>query len=89
MLKALNALSEPGEPLRLADLPPEITQAATPALPAPAAPGTGEHSLSQLTETAMRAALDAASGNVSLAARRLGVDRTTLYRRVLWAKRPG
>jgi len=89
MLKALNALSEPGEPLRLDDLPAEITQAARSASPAPSAPEAEERSLSQLTEAAMRAALDAADGNVSLAARRLGVDRTTLYRRVLWAKRPG
>ena len=36
----------------------------------------------------MQEALEAAGGNVSLAARRLGVDRTTLYRRLLWKKQP-
>ncbi len=39
--------------------------------------------LQKLTDAAMQDALQACSGNVSAAARRLGVSRSTLYRRVL------
>jgi transcriptional regulator with PAS, ATPase and Fis domain len=38
--------------------------------------------LDTLTESAMREALDACDGNVAQAARRLGVSRSTLYRRL-------
>jgi len=43
----------------------------------------GEAGLDAITLTAMRAALDACDGNVTAAARRLGVHRSTLYRRLL------
>ena len=38
--------------------------------------------LEAITAVAMQDALRAARGNVSLAARRLGVSRSTLYRRM-------
>lgn len=44
---------------------------------------TGSESLDDLTVEAMRRTLEACGGNVSQAARRLGVNRSTLYRRLL------
>jgi transcriptional regulator of acetoin/glycerol metabolism len=32
----------------------------------------------------IRAALDAASGNISVAAKRLGISRNTIYRKMRW-----
>lgn len=58
-------------------LPDDPTRARAPAAPA----GT----LEDAELAAMRQALDAAGGNVSRAARRLGVHRSTLYRRVISA----
>jgi transcriptional regulator with PAS, ATPase and Fis domain len=42
----------------------------------------GSHNLAQLSHTAMRQALDHCSGNMSQAARRLGISRQTLYRKL-------
>jgi transcriptional regulator of acetoin/glycerol metabolism len=50
-------------------------------------PGRRDASLDSLTREAMRAALEACDGNVSKAARRLGVHRSTLYRRLSDAER--
>ncbi|WP_374573405.1 helix-turn-helix domain-containing protein [Phenylobacterium sp.] len=51
----------------------------------PIAPGPDLGTLEDAELAAMRRALTAAGGNVSLAARRLGVHRSTLYRRLLSA----
>ncbi|MEZ5840922.1 MAG: sigma-54-dependent Fis family transcriptional regulator [Hyphomicrobiales bacterium] len=48
------------------------------------APAGAANDLEAITIAAMRRTLEEAGGNVSLAARRLGIDRTTLYRRLLW-----
>ena len=56
--------------------------------PVPAVPGPGTLADAPLRDTelaAMRAALDACNGNVSAAAKRLGIHRATLYRRLLSA----
>jgi transcriptional regulator of acetoin/glycerol metabolism len=54
----------------------------------PAAAGGPDHraaaSLGQIEQQAMEQALQAARGNVSAAARQLGVSRNTLYRRLRW-----
>ncbi|SEP44168.1 Transcriptional regulator of acetoin/glycerol metabolism [Methylobacterium sp. ap11] len=78
-LKALAALAEPGEVLDLDALPEGVT--ALPMRgPAPRPePATGR--LDILANEAMRAALAAHGGNVSRAARSLGISRSTLYRR--------
>ncbi|WP_404405489.1 sigma-54-dependent Fis family transcriptional regulator [Pelagibacterium halotolerans] len=73
-LRAGAALIEEGAPLDCTALPADIFA------PAPADPGS---SLDAITETAMRAALAEADGNVSRAARKLGIDRSTFYRRVI------
>ncbi|WP_018387087.1 sigma-54-dependent Fis family transcriptional regulator [Ancylobacter sp. FA202] len=76
-LRALAALADPFRPVGEDMLPPEIL--AAPAGTAPA--GT----LDALTVEAMRQAVEACGGNVSQAARRLGVNRSTLYRRLFHA----
>ena len=78
MLRALLALAEPGETLAAAALPPEILE--PPALERGGQMGT----LDALAEDSMRAALEANGGNISRAARSLGIDRSTLYRRLMW-----
>jgi sigma-54 dependent transcriptional regulator, acetoin dehydrogenase operon transcriptional activator AcoR len=80
VLRAMAALSGTQTRLTWACLPAYLQRRDTPS----GAPGN----LNALTLGAMQAALDAAGGNVSLAARQLGVDRTTLYRRLLWKGRP-
>ena len=76
-LKALAALADPFRPVGEDMLPPDI-------LAAPAAsPPVG--TLDALTVEAMRQAVEACGGNVSQAARRLGVNRSTLYRRLFHA----
>jgi transcriptional regulator of acetoin/glycerol metabolism len=44
--------------------------------------GGGTHNLQQLSRVAIRQALEGSQGNVSQAARRLGISRQTLYRKL-------
>lgn len=81
-LRALAVLGDGGETLGLDTLPHEI-RAAHEHEPTVASVGLDvEVGLDSITLSAMRAALDAEGGNVSRAARRLGIHRSTLYRRL-------
>ena len=75
-LRTLVALSEPGDTLDRDALPVYVATDVPP--PAP----THNGCLESLETAAMRAALDDCNGNVSQAARRLGISRSTLYRRL-------
>ncbi len=86
-LRALLALAEPGSTIDADALSPEIRQSQ--ATMSPAAGNGDGLPLARQTLDAMRAALEASNGNVSGAARRLGIDRSTLYRRLLWDKSAG
>ncbi|MDF2999548.1 MAG: modulated sigma54 specific transcriptional regulator, Fis family, partial [Xanthobacteraceae bacterium] len=79
-LRALAALAEPYRPVEEAMLPPEIGAA-----PISASSPSSDATLDALTVEAMRRTLEACDGNVSLAARRLGINRSTLYRRLFHA----
>ncbi len=90
--RTLRALGDPGRCLDLADLPASVRDCLRRSRDA-AAPGaagnrtgtlppTGANTdLRSLTEAAVQAALQACDGNISRAARMLGVHRSTLYRR--------
>ena len=79
-LRSLLALAEPDGVVDLAQLPPNLR--AVPA-PAPAAPSlAGAASMDELQRLAMQEALAACNGNTSAAARRLGISRSTFYRRL-------
>ena len=83
-LRTIAALHDPGELITLAALPQSVVEAASVV--------SFDGDLGTLTEAAMRRAIDLHKGNLSAAARALNVDRSTLYRRLLWkeplAERP-
>lgn len=75
-LRTIAALHDPGDPITVVSLPQSggARQVAT-AL---------EGDLGTLSEAAMRRAVDLHRGNLSAAARALNIDRSTLYRRLVW-----
>jgi len=82
-LRALMALGTPGQPIGVDDLPIEVREARSPPpMPPSSHRDRDVANLDALERQAMQAALDACAGNVSAAARRLGVSRSTLYRRL-------
>lgn len=68
-LRVLIALAEDGDCITLADLPPDIASSPPPTL-AVAAPQDEQSAIAE------------ARGNMSLAAKKLGISRSTLYRRL-------
>jgi len=78
-LRTLAALSEPGIPVAFEDLPQSIRQ---PRLSASPRTADGVASMNDIADAAMKQALDQAGGNVTRAARQLGISRSTLYRRL-------
>ncbi len=67
-----------------ADLPPELSIRDAVAQPAPAPPESpGPESLENVERGAIVRALQGTNGNVSSAARTLGISRSTLYRKLL------
>jgi transcriptional regulator of acetoin/glycerol metabolism len=82
-LRAILALCEPGERLGIDALPPDVRNAAdADGKPVPTVSEPFPPTLDSMTLAAMREALQASKGNVSLAARMLGVSRSTFYRRL-------
>ncbi|MCE1236065.1 MAG: sigma 54-interacting transcriptional regulator [Hyphomicrobiales bacterium] len=85
-LRSLVVLAEAGEKLTPAVLPHEIRETLGAIGDNPVALDV-EEGLESITLAAMRAALEAEGGNVARAARRLGIHRSTLYRRLFAAER--
>lgn len=75
-LRAMAALNDPGEPITISSLPAMTEKPPEPSLP--------DGDMENMTEVAMRRAIARHNGNLSAAARALGVDRSTLYRRYVW-----
>jgi transcriptional regulator of acetoin/glycerol metabolism len=75
-LRTIAALHDPGDPITSAALPQSVVRTE------PVVRVDGD--LDALTEAAMRRAVDLHKGNLSAAARALKVDRSTLYRRLVW-----
>ncbi len=82
-LRTLIALVGPGNRVQIDDLPIAIRKTLPAQTPAAEQSNAGDSStLAGITEQAIQAALEATDGNVSVAARRLGISRSTLYRRM-------
>ena len=82
-LRAMLALGEPGDVLTADALPPDVRRRGDDVDAKASMSESGTLStLDAITITAMQEALAAAKGNVSRAARQLGVSRSTLYRRM-------
>ena len=71
-------LTTRGDTVCAADLPAEFHGGATGKAELPSG---RTRSLRSISDEAIRAAVDAADGNIAEAARRLGINRTTIYRR--------
>jgi len=88
-LRALLTLAEPGQPVTPDMLPAEIRAGALPAMSSPLSVPSADTEpcrigrLDEMTKHTMRHTLASCGGNVSEAARRLGINRSTLYRRLL------
>ena len=80
-LRTLRTLAEPNRPVETSALTVDMLVSAD--VPTPKNRRELDRPLAETTREAMRAALEASNGNVSRAARRLGIDRSTLYRRLL------
>jgi transcriptional regulator with PAS, ATPase and Fis domain len=80
---ALAAPAAPAAPVHAPSKAPPAVSAAPPAVPAPAAL---PRSLEELELDAIRQAVAAAGGNISVAARQLGVSRNTIYRKLRWSQ---
>ncbi|HZT55279.1 MAG TPA: sigma-54-dependent Fis family transcriptional regulator [Burkholderiaceae bacterium] len=64
-------------------LPPQATAPDARAAPEPAE-ARAPHTLEQAEIEMIRAALDAAGGNISAASKQLGISRNTIYRKLRW-----
>lgn len=82
-LRTLVALSDPGEPITAAHLPADLRSALlSPQVTAADSACAVHGGLRDIAEEVMRQALQAADGNISAAAKQLGISRSTLYRRL-------
>ncbi|MDR3373016.1 MAG: sigma 54-interacting transcriptional regulator [Ancalomicrobiaceae bacterium] len=82
-LRSLAVLADSRGSLGPEALPREIRDAAVPATDSSADTLASSAELGSITLAVMRQAVDAENGNISRAAKRLGVNRSTLYRRLL------
>ncbi len=99
VLRAACALAASEQVLRREHLPDDLldewrayerSQAATPApqvvAPAASPAAVPPRSLDDIELDAIRRAVDAAQGNISEAAKRLGISRNTIYRKLRWKR---
>ena len=86
VLRSALALATPDPLIGLEHLPDEIAQAARKGAAAPAVAANSTHcrpgTLNQLELDAIRHAIEACGGNMTAAARQLGIGRATLYRKL-------
>lgn len=86
-LKVLHALAEPDGLVDMDALPADVREQATASATAPQPPAGEE--LEAVTRATIQATLAACGGNISMAARRLGIHRSTLHRHLAAETRAG
>ncbi|BDU72796.1 sigma-54-dependent Fis family transcriptional regulator [Mesoterricola silvestris] len=89
LLRTLVALADDGTLLGVEDLPPEYRRPPSAPAPAPPPPAVGPLHLDALTRQAVEQAIAANKGNMTAAAKALGLHRSTLYRMLGRPKVPG
>ena len=83
VIRMLLALRQPDEPIGIADLPVEVRGvAAMTSVESPLMPRAGDETLEAVQIEAIHQALAKHRGNVSAAARALGISRGTLYKKL-------
>jgi transcriptional regulator of acetoin/glycerol metabolism len=70
----------------VAEQAPQPAQVAQAAEPSPAADPSAPRTLGEAEIEMIRSALAAADGNISVASKRLGISRNTIYRKLRWNK---
>jgi sigma-54 dependent transcriptional regulator, acetoin dehydrogenase operon transcriptional activator AcoR len=81
-LRTLTALAGPGGQVAVLDLPAAVLAGGRVSATSSASDPCAAPTLAGITERALGAALEATGGNVSAAAKHLGISRSTLYRRL-------
>jgi transcriptional regulator of acetoin/glycerol metabolism len=83
VIRMLLALRQPDEPIGLADLPAEVRGATQiTSVESPVVPRAGDETLAAVQVEVIHQALAKHRGNVSAAARALGISRGTLYKKL-------
>ena len=71
---------------QIADIPPVAPAPAGPSMPVSSPTSAAPLTLDEIEIETIRKALAAANGNISVASKRLGISRNTIYRKLRWSR---
>jgi len=76
----------PGGHGQVADMPSMASEPSEPSMPVASPTPAAALTLDEIEIETIRKALDAANGNISVASKRLGISRNTIYRKLRWSR---
>ena len=76
----------PGGHEQVADMPSMASGPSEPSMPVASPTPAAALTLDEIEIETIRKALDAANGNISVASKRLGISRNTIYRKLRWSR---